>query len=149
MKKTLQKGFTLLEVLLVVAILGILAAIVIVAINPNKQLASARNAQRQSDVNTILNAVYQYAIDNNGTVPSSIRQGRADEVCSDLDTGNCSGLADLTVLTNNGTYLVGIPEDPTSGNTPNSGYTIELTANNRVTVAAPSAEDGAVISVTR
>lgn len=148
MKKTLQKGFTLLEVLLVVAILGILAAIVIVAINPNKQLGAARNAQRQSDVNTILNAVYQYAIDNNGTVPSSIRNS-AEEVCSDLDTGNCSGLTDLTVLTNNGTYLVGIPEDPTSGSTPKSGYTIELTANNRVTVAAPSAEDGAVISVTR
>lgn len=148
MKKTLQKGFTLLEVLLVVAILGILAAIVIVAINPNKQLAQARNAQRQSDVNTILNAVYQYAIDNNGTVPSSIRNS-AEEVCSDLSPSNCSGLADLTVLTDNGTYLVSIPEDPTAGNTPNSGYTIELTSNNRVTVSAPNAEDGAVISVTR
>lgn len=148
MKKSLQKGFTLLEVLLVVAILGILAAIVIVAINPNKQLAAARNAQRQADVNTVLNGVYQYAIDNNGQVPSSIRNG-AQNVCADLDSNNCSGLVDLTVLTDNGTYLVAIPMDPTAGSGADSGYTIELTANNRITVAAPSAEDGAVISVTR
>jgi prepilin-type N-terminal cleavage/methylation domain-containing protein len=145
MKKSLNKGFTLLEVLLVVAILGILAAIVIVAINPNKQLASARNAQRQSDVNTILNAVYQYAIDNNGTIPASITTN-VDEVCI---TASCTNLVDLGVLTDNETYLVAIPQDPTGSSTNGGGYEIVKTANNRVTVSAPDAEDGAVIEVTR
>ena len=64
MKNLNKKGFTLLEILLVVAAIGILAGIVIVAINPGKQLADTRNAQRQVNVNTILNAVYQYSIDN-------------------------------------------------------------------------------------
>ena len=65
-----RKGFTLLEILLVVAALAILAGIVILAINPTKQLGETRDAQRNSDVNAILNAVYQYSIDNNGFYPA-------------------------------------------------------------------------------
>lgn len=70
LNKTRNKGFTLLEILLVVAIISILAGIVIVAINPAKQLGDARNAQRKSDVQTILNGVYQYVIDSQGRLPT-------------------------------------------------------------------------------
>jgi len=57
-----SSGFTLIEVLLTVGIIGILAAITIIAINPGKQIADARNTQRRSDVNTIQKAVYEYTI---------------------------------------------------------------------------------------
>ena len=140
------KGFTLIEILLVVAIIALLAGIVIIAINPNKQLGDSKNTQRSSDVTTILNAVYQYSIDNDGSLPSGITV-TPTEVCK--TGGTCTGLVDLSVLTTNEEYLVSIPTDPTGETTNGAGYEISLTANNRVTVDAPDAENGATISVTR
>lgn len=140
-----QKGFTLLEILLVVAAIGILAGIVILAINPNKQLGDTRNVQRKADVNTILNAVYQYSIDN-GSLPSSITTTQT-EICK--TGGSCTGLINLDVLTDDEKYLTSIPYDPTGGSTNGAGYEIKKTANNRVNIVAPDAEQSATISITR
>ncbi len=141
-----QRGFTLLEILLVVGAISILAGIVIVALNPSKQLADTRNAQRRVDVNTILNGIYQYAIDN-GALPAAITT-TTTQICK-TGAGSCTSLTDLAALTTNGTYLVSIPTDPTGSGTNNTGYTVSKNANGRVTVAAPSAESGASITVTR
>ncbi len=154
MKKTnSQKGFTLIEILLVVAAIAILAGIVILAINPNKQLGDTRNAQRRADVNTILNAMYQYAIDNNGSLPAiptgSCSLVAANQVCKAGATGTCSTGVSLAVLTASEKYLTAIPTDPTVSSTDGSGYYISKSVNGRVTVCAPSAEQSATITVTR
>lgn len=134
-KKT-NSGFTLLEVLLVVGIIAILAAIVIVAINPKHQLGYTRNAQRWSDVNTILNAVYQYYIEE-GELPDEITDS-AKEICK---TGaSCSGLVNLDVLTDDQTFIVSMPTDPTGSSSNGAGYEIRKTSKDRVEVSAPDAE---------
>ena len=159
-----KKGFTLIELLLVIGIIAILAAIVIVAINPTKQLGNARDAQRRSDVNTILNAVYQYAIDNNGVLPGYLTGatiGANYSICSCNTTtcaartgaGSCglpgNTMVNLRQLT--GSYVVSIPKDP-QGAAAASGtyYLISKGNNSRITVTAPNAEQTpGGISVTR
>lgn len=142
---TLKRGFTLIELLLVIGIIAILAAIVIVAINPTKQLGDARNAQRRADVNTILNAVYQYSIDNNGNLPTAITT-TSTAVCRSGVNVNCTGLINLNTLT--GSYVVALPADPQSATATSTNYFI-VKSGNRITVSAPGAEQGATISVTR
>ena len=152
-KNQKNKGFTLIETLLVIGIIAILAAVVIVAINPGRQLSQARNSQRWSNVNSILNATHQYAVDNTGNFPANIPtsadcSGTAtNEICK--SGGSCAGLVDLSVLTVNETYLVSIPFDPSGETTNGSGYHIAQSSNGRITVCAPDAEVAATINVIR
>lgn len=141
-----NKGFTLLEILLVVAALGILAGIVILAINPSKQLAATRNASRRSGVNTLLTAVYQYTIDNDGVIPETITTESSPVCLTGVSDESC---IDLAVLSDNEEYLVELPQDPQNTSEVDTGYNIFKTANGRITVSAPNAESDAVISVTR
>lgn len=144
--KSSQKGFTLVEILVVVALIAILTAITIIAINPAKNFADTRNAQRSSDVSTILNAVTQYtseqghAIDDLGTIPlCTVSQAAIGDGVGNVDLG--ATLVDE--------YVVSIPLDPSGGTDADTGYTICTTAGDRVQIDAPSAENGKTISVKR
>ena len=55
-----NKGFTLLELLIVIGILAILATVIIVAINPAELLRRARDSQRLSDLSSITSALAFY-----------------------------------------------------------------------------------------
>jgi prepilin-type N-terminal cleavage/methylation domain-containing protein len=134
--KRASKGFTLLEILLVIAAIGILAAIVLVAINPNRQIAQARNAQRRADINTIYKAIEQYLIDT-GSYPAGITTTLKD-ICINGNTTNC---VDLGVIVPD--YLAGIPVEPAGG-----AYRVSINEeNNRIRVRASNAEQGQIIVV--
>ena len=152
-----QKGFTLLEILLVIAAIGILAAIVLVAVNPNRQLAQARNAERKSEVIAISNAVYQFTMDNNG-LPAGI-DATLRNVVSTSGTTTCTIVGSValatnvsdfvTAVTSTVSYVASIPRDPQVATTGCSDYLIQTVTGNRVIVSAPRAELSASISVTR
>jgi len=153
-----NRGFTLLEILLVVAAIAILAGIVIVAINPGKQLGDTRNAQRRTDVNTILNAAYQFSIDNNGNLPSGIDSViGSSQVLGTAGSGLDSTCTATTTVAAGAdlssdlvpTYVIGISIDPSSGSAANTDYYINKDANGRITVGSCDPEQGATISVTR
>ena len=151
MKKNTTCGFTLIEVLLVIAILAILAAVVIVAINPAKQFGESQNAQRRSDVRAILDAVHQYSIDNYGSLPGDIPFGTTclidgTDICQ---AGiSCIGVSIDDLITDQ-KYLTDIPSDPTVATDELTGYLILQNSNGRVSVCAPDAYADVEISVTQ
>src|ERR1035437_6215172 len=61
-----KRAFTLIEVLVVIGIIAILAAVVLVAVNPSRQFKLARDSQRVSNVNALLNAVGQNIAEHKG-----------------------------------------------------------------------------------
>lgn len=58
------KGFTLVELLVVIGVLGVLVAGILIAINPLSMLARGRDSQRKTDMRNIQEALEQYLIDN-------------------------------------------------------------------------------------
>ena len=152
-----SQGFTLVELLVVIGIVGTLLAITLVAINPARQFKQANNAKRTADVNAILNAVTQLKVDSKGTLASPI-------VIPATLTNFAGSDAGLLALCNAimPTYIAALPTDPTAAGVTftgcnaafNLGYSIMTGTGGRVTVSAPSAEapDGGtppVISVSR
>lgn len=148
MKK--QSGFTLIEILVVIGIIAILAAVTIVALNPARQFAQARNTQRWSNVNTLLNAVGQRMADNRGL-------WTYDAVCTSLNSALPSVITPIGAGTGNidlapcivPTYVSSMVMDPSIGTAGNTGYTIVMSVNGRITIAATTIELGETISVTR
>lgn len=135
MKK--NKGFTLIELLVVIAIIAILATVVFVALDPVTRFADARDSRRWNDVNSILTAVHQYIVDNDGTLPPGLTTG---QTITELGTcGTCDNLT--TPLAK---YLKTIPQDPQNGTAVNTGYSVAVDANNIVTVTAINAENDTV-----
>lgn len=140
-----KKGFTLIEILVVVALIAILAAITFIAINPAKNFADTRNAQRSSDVTQILNAVTQYTSEQG----NALADLGTISTCPTVDNIG-SGAGNVNLATNLvDAYIVGIPVDPSNGTAADTGYTICQTAGGRVQIDAPGAENGKVISVKR
>ena len=153
--KKLNKGFTLIEILIVIGIIAVLATIVIIAINPARQFAQARDTQRTINTNAILNAIGQRIADNKGVFQGAF-------TASDGTSATCGPLpstatsiawsmaSDTTTATGSlgclvPTYLPQGLSEPKAGS---SAYTVVLTGG-RVTVAAPGAEVNTPISVTR
>jgi type IV pilus assembly protein PilA len=149
-KFILSGGFTLIELLVVIGIIAILASVVLVAVNPARQFAQARNSQRISNTATILNAIGENMADNAGIfvcgTNNPLPASSTDMKTGGYDIRNC-------IVPN---YVPEIPVDPTAGsfvsttNYDTGYYVAQDPVTKRITVSAPATElIPTMISVTR
>lgn len=153
MKLFRKNGFTLIELLVVIAIIAILATVVFVALDPVKRFKDARDSRRWNDVNSILTAIHEYAVDNNGSLPSGIdttdRELGTDT--SGCDSTSCSGTAAscLDLSSTLAKYLKTIPVDTLNGTSGHTRYAVIRDANNIVTVRSCGYEGSTAVQVSR
>jgi len=140
-----KTGFTLIEVLVTVAIIVALSSVVILSINPGEYLAKGRDSQRKGDLLTILNAVGQRIADNKGIFETGCAAGAIPATATKIAVGAGNYDAGPCLVP---TYFPSMPYDVkasgahwTSTADYDTGYNIVKNATTgRVTVNAPSAE---------
>jgi prepilin-type N-terminal cleavage/methylation domain-containing protein len=107
---SILSGFTLIEIILVMAVSSVLLASGIALINPSFQLNRGNDARRKSDLLSIRSALEQYNGDN-GDYPGSV--------------GWCSQISDASkadVKTSLLSYMQKVPQDPKYAGTTKDYY---------------------------
>jgi len=100
----MKKSFTLTEILIVVAILGILAAIILPTFQSHTQ--QAKESAAKDNLRVLRNAIELYTVRHNDVPPG---------YPNDDSTQTPTHLAFLAGMVNTGRYLPEIPENPFNG----------------------------------
>lgn len=113
-----KKGFTLIEIVIVIAIIGILAAVTVVALKPQEIFSNGRNSRRTNDVAALNSAMGQWlareALDSDTPYADLglTAVGVSALVSSDGSiAGEGVNASDVAQLTSSG-YLQAVPIDP-------------------------------------
>lgn len=107
-KNYMKKGFTLIEILIVVAIIAILASVVLVGLGPTQR--AGRDARRIADLRTIQNGLELY-YNKCGYYPGPTNAA----ACAAWATTNFSGMS--SALTGSTLGITAVPNDPSAGKT--------------------------------
>ena len=97
-----NRGFTLIEMLIVIAVIGVLAVAVLSAINPVEQMRKARDTRRRSNAAELLNGLERYYATNE-EYPTAYTGGvesSSGVSCADVggDAGALVGSSDVQGL---------------------------------------------------
>ena len=125
------KGFTLIELMIVIVIMTILSAGLLVFINPSQKMSESRDRKRKNDVYVIYGALAQYSFLNDGLFPEVVTG-------SEIDVIEIEGFLVPD-------FLNEIPLDPSCSEEISSGYYVKTNVENEIEVTAPCAENEEII----
>lgn len=140
-----RKGFTLVELIIVIAIIAILAAGIFVAVDPARRLHETRNARRRSDVTNILDALVKYQADNGGTHYSTVAAltndlyyvvGSSTSGCNSTCGAQTTEAACVNLNALPASYLAIMPIDPSSGSLANTDYYLRKGSAGNLTIGS-------------
>ena len=155
-----QKGFTLTGNMARGGLFITNITTALVAVNPGRQFAQARDTQRRSDLYAITNSVYQFAAEHNGNLPDNDGDDTLNgfpqvATCIGTDAAAPNSCFNLGTATNEAgtetivsTYIAAIPMDPGAGTDANTQYTIYQSGEGRL-VAEATGELTPLITVQR
>ncbi len=127
-----RSGFTLIEILIVVAIIAILASVVLIGLGPTQQ--AGRDSRRLSDLRQVQNGLELY-FNKCGYYPGSPVGGS----CAGTPWNQTADWATMSgALTGSNVGVSSVPNDPSSGRT----YYYGTTANGTSYVVAATLEQG-------
>jgi len=64
-----MRGFTLVELLIVISVMGVLSGAILVSINPSDKINFANDAKVRADISAIASAMQTFVVNNNGLYP--------------------------------------------------------------------------------
>jgi type II secretory pathway pseudopilin PulG len=149
-----NKGFTLVQLIVVVAVITVLTATVIFGDNIILRKGKAQNAQRYQDVAAIGKAIEFYQIDNDA-LPSdlagaNVNTGQKKVLCSSASSLTCDGQTrDCLVVDDTdflGKYIDTLPVDPEKTADTDTGYYITRTGTGMMTFGSCTSYDSETIT---
>ena len=145
-----NSGFTLFEIIIAIALIGLLTGVVVFTINPAQRLAETRNDERSLNTMVILDAIGQNIANNSGTF--NCASGALPTTTPQIIGSSTLNLYDCLIPE----FMSAMPVDPQTGTAGNSSTTyntryaiIRNATTSQLTISAPDAELGETISVTR
>lgn len=144
-------GFTLIEILFVIALIGILATLSLIIVNPNREVQRVNNNERLGDITDLYRAIEQYDIDE-GQYPSAMEALNGDvtiEICANnVSQGVCQTAGLLYVGQIVPQYIATIPKDPVDTTPNGTGYQIRyISTTGQWKVEAQNETAGVVLQV--
>lgn len=130
-----EKAFTLLELLLVIAIISVLGSVVVFNLRPADSLNSAIRSRSKAHAEEIEKAINAYITDNGGNLPASLAALPAGlyDICKQDSVACPGGAISLDSLISAG-YLSYIAQTSDQQGSELSGYKVSKGSNGQVSV---------------